>query len=51
MSIGMTIFKELYGYGVVSFMDLILSNSRALRARDSIQKSLDIVKALKEILQ
>lgn len=37
-------------YYVLSFMDLILLNSRVLVARDLVQQSLDILNSLKENL-
>ena len=48
MSIGMPPFKALYGYEPSSLMDLALGDSRALRAKDWLQESLDIMRSLKE---
>lgn len=37
MSIGMTPFKALYGYEALSFVDLILTDSKVPRARELVQ--------------
>jgi hypothetical protein len=48
MSIGMTPFQALYGYEAMTFVDVVFSDSRASKARDWIQDSQDILRALKE---
>eukprot|EP00253_Pinus_taeda_P009495 PITA_09495 len=51
MSIGMTPFRALYGYDALSFSDMIFGDSRAPGAKDWIQESQEILKALKDNLQ
>ena len=51
MSIRMTPFKALYGYEALDYADLEFGDSRALKAKDWIQDSQDILKILKENLQ
>jgi hypothetical protein len=51
MSVGMSPFRELYGYDVPSFVDLAFGDNRAPKAKDWIQESQDILKALKDNLQ
>ncbi|KAH9295973.1 hypothetical protein KI387_039561, partial [Taxus chinensis] len=51
MSIGMTPFRALYGYDARTFVDLVLPDSRAPKARDWLQENQDILKALRENLQ
>ncbi|XP_059073753.1 uncharacterized protein LOC131874407 [Cryptomeria japonica] len=51
MSIKMTPFMALYGYEAPSFMDLVLGDSRVPKAKDSLQDSQDILRALKENIQ
>jgi len=48
MSIGMTPFRALYSYEAMTFADVVFGDSRALKARDWIQESQDILRALKE---
>lgn len=48
MSIQMSPLMALYKYEAPSFMDLLLSDSRAPSVGDLLQESHDIVKALKE---
>ena len=48
MSIRMTPFKALYGYEALNFVDLVFGDSRAPMAKDWVQDSQDILKALKE---
>ena len=50
MSIGMSPFKELYGYEATTFGDLINQESRVPGAKDFIQQSIDIMKTLKDNL-
>lgn len=50
MSIGMSPFKALYGYDALLFLDLTLTCSRVLSAKDMVQQSKDIMEALKENL-
>ena len=50
MSIGMTPFCALYGYDALSFADVVFGDSRAPKAKDWIQESQDILKALKDSL-
>jgi hypothetical protein len=51
MSIGMSPFRAIYGYGAPSFVDLAFGDNRAPKAKDWIQESQDILKALKDNLQ
>jgi hypothetical protein len=48
MSIGMTPFQALYSYEAMNFFDVVFGDSRALKAKDWIQDSQDILRALKE---
>ena len=48
MSIGMTPFRALYGYEAMTFADVVFGDNRAPKARDWIQDSQDILRALKE---
>ena len=50
MSIGMSLFKALYGYEATTFRDLIIQERKVQRAKDFIQQSIDIMKTLKENL-
>ena len=50
MSIGMSPFKELYGYEATTFGDLIIQESRIPGAKDFIQQSINIMKVLKDNL-
>ena len=50
MSIGMSPFYALYGYHALSFVDMMFDASKALRAKDWIQESQDILRALKDNL-
>ena len=51
MSIGMPPFRALYGYDATTFADMVFGDSRALKAKDWIQESQDILKTLKDNLQ
>lgn len=51
MSIGMTPFRALYGYDATSFVDLAFGDSRAPKARECLQDSQDILRALKDNIQ
>ena len=51
MSIGMSPFRALYGYDAISFSDMIFGDSRAPGAKDSVQESQEILRALKNNLQ
>lgn len=51
MSIGMSPFCALYGYDALYFAGLVFGDSKAPRAKDWIQESQNILKALKENLQ
>lgn len=51
MSIGMSPFCALYGYDSLTFIDLVFGDSRAPGAKDWIQESQDILRALKDNLQ
>ena len=51
MSIGMSPFKALYGYDASTFIDHIFGDSRAPKAKDWIEESLEILKVLKDSLQ
>ena len=48
MSIGMSPFYALYGYHPLSFIDVMLGDSRAPRAKIWIQGSQDMLRALKD---
>ena len=48
ISIGMTHFCALYGYDVLSFVDIVFGDNRAPKAKDWIRESQDILKALKD---
>lgn len=50
MSIGMSLFYALYGYHALSFADMMFGASKAPRAKDWIQESRDILRALKDNL-
>ena len=47
MSIRMTPFRALYGYDVLTFADIVFEDNRAPKAKDWVQESQDILKALK----
>lgn len=47
----MTPFKALYGYDVVSFIDLVFYYSNVPKAQNWLQESQNILKALKDNLQ
>jgi hypothetical protein len=51
MSIGMTQFRELYGYESPSFVQLKFGERKAPKAIDWLQESHDILRILKENLQ
>eukprot|EP00253_Pinus_taeda_P002258 PITA_02258 len=51
MSIGMTPFHALYGYDALSFANIVFVDKKALRAKDWILESQDILKDLKDNLQ
>ena len=51
MSIGMPPFHTLYGYDALSFVDLVLSDSRVPTASDYVKQSQDIIRSLKDNLQ
>ena len=51
MSIGMSPFKELYGYDASTFIDHIFGDSRAPKSKDWIEESQEILKVLKDNLQ
>jgi hypothetical protein len=51
MSIGMTPFRALYGYDAPTLVDLVFGESRALKAKDWIIESQEILNLLKENLQ
>lgn len=51
ISIGMTPFKALYGYDAPYFIDRIFGDSKAPLAKDWIQESQEILRALKENIQ
>ena len=48
MSTGMSPFRALYDYDALNFIDMMFGDSRGLRAKDWIQESQDIVRALKD---
>ena len=50
MSIRITPFKALYGYEALNFGYLVFRDCRALKAKDWVQDSHDILKVLKENL-
>jgi hypothetical protein len=47
MSIGMTLFRALYGYAKPSFIETIFGDNRAPRAKDWIGESQEILRILK----
>eukprot|EP00253_Pinus_taeda_P034492 PITA_34492 len=47
----MSAFRALYGYDALSFADVMFGDSKAPRAKDWIQESQDILRALKDNLQ
>ena len=51
MSIGMAPFKALYRHEPLSFIDTVLGNNRAPRAKDWLQEGQNILRGLKENLQ
>jgi hypothetical protein len=51
MSIGMTHFKDLYGYDAPTFVDRAFGDSRAPKEKDWIQECQDILQTLKDNLQ
>ena len=51
MSIGMSPFRELYGYDALTFSDMIFGDSRAPKAKDCVEESQEILKLLKDNLQ
>ena len=48
--IGMSPFKELYGYDALKFSDMIFGDSRAPKAKDWVEESQEILKLLKDNL-
>jgi hypothetical protein len=50
MSIGMSPFKELYGYDAPSFVDSEFRDNRAPKAKYWIQESQEILKDIKDNL-
>jgi len=50
MSIGMNPFRALYGYDALTFADIVFGHSRVPKAKDWVQESQDILKALKDNL-
>jgi hypothetical protein len=51
MSIRMKPFKSLYGYDATTFVDRAFGDSRALKTKDWIHESQDILRTLKDNLQ
>jgi hypothetical protein len=51
MAIGMTPFRELYGYDAPTLVELVFGERRAPKAKDWIIESQEILKLLKENLQ
>ena len=51
MSIGMSPFCAIYGYDALSFIDLVLLDSRVPVASDFVRQSQDIIRSLKDNLQ
>ena len=51
MSIGMYPFKELYGYGALTFVDMIFGDSRAPKSKYWVEESQEILNRLKDNLQ
>ena len=51
MFIGMALFKALYGYEPLSFINIVLGDSHVARARDWLQERQDILRYWKENLQ
>lgn len=51
LTIHMTPFMALYGYGAPSFLDLLMSDSRVPSAGKVLQESQDIMRSLRENFQ
>ena len=51
MSIGMSPFRELYGYYALKFADMIFGDSRAPKSKYWVEESQEILKLLKDNLQ
>ena len=51
MSIGMSPFHAMYSYVALTFVDLMFGDNKALKAKEWIQESQDILRALKDNLQ
>ena len=51
MSIGMSPFRELYGYYALTFTDMIFGNIRSPKAKYWVEESQEILKLLKNNLQ
>ena len=51
ISIGMPPFHDLYGYDALSFVDLVLLDSRVPTTSDFFKQSQDIIRSLKNNLQ
>ena len=51
MSIGMSPFRELYGYDALTFLDMIFGDSRALKSKYWVEESQEILNLLKDNLQ
>jgi hypothetical protein len=51
MSIGMSPFRALYGYNAPSFVETVFGDSRVPGAKDWVEESQRILRAVKENLQ
>ena len=51
MSIGMSPFRELYGYDALTFSDMIFGDGRAPKSKHWVEESQEILKLLKDNLQ
>ena len=51
MSIGMSPFKELYGYDALTFVEMIFGDSRAPKAKYWVEESHESLNLLEDNLQ
>ena len=51
MSIGMSPFRELYGYDTLTFVDMVFGDSRAPKSKYWMEEIQEILKLLKDNLQ
>ena len=51
MSIGMSPFRELYGYDALTFYDMVFGDSRAPKSKDWMEERQEILKLLNDNFQ